>query len=977
MTWQHPLFSGLNLYIEGRISSEDASRQTATAGEILRRLAKQPGLVLADEVGMGKTFVALAVAASVALNDAGGRPVVAMVPPSLKEKWPHDFELFRKRCLPQEAQARLRYGKADKATTFLKLLDDPKDRRSSLIFLTHGAMNRALDDGWMKLAFIHRALHGRHQTKQLRRVLGRTAGRLLSLGRADRDPEMWEELLRKPPSDWLTVLHAWDVDPEGDGNPDNDDDPVPAALLAVLEKLRARDTDELYAVLNRDVPQRQTKHYEWHLKQARHAIRDEIRKLWDLAIQRMRFRLPLLILDEAHHLKNPGTRLAGLFQVSEAQDDAAIVERGALHGVFERMLFLTATPFQLGHHELCSVIERFSGTRMADSQSRKTFLEQVSELRRRLDAAQQSSLTLDKVWSRLDESDLKIDGVPHSPEDDWWPAAMNGRDVSPKLQEVLSCFSRVQPSMKRAEEVLAPWVIRHVRPKALPNPFQGVPRRDELPGRRILLVGDGNPGSSEGISIQGQSLLPFLLAARATACTPKSRPVFAEGLASSYEAFLLTRQRVAKDPAGAEADVNSILDGDDDPPVKSAIDKTAMWYLAQLEKFLPRNDPLAMAGHPKIAATVQRAVETWARGEKVVVFCHYVATGRALRERISEAIRRKTAEQAAAKLGCPTTEAEIELERLGDRFFDTDSPVRRACDHEIRAILSEFPPLAGRCDDLVEIVRRNLRTPSFLARFFPLERTRQDEDSVRQALETEDASGLSLRQQLRNFFEFLAHRLGEPELIDRYVEALLSVQTGSHIGERLASYYSDDELQQAGTEALLPNVRLVNGSTRQITRQRLMLTFNTPFYPEILVASSVMAEGVDLHLNCRHVIHHDLCWNPSTLEQRTGRIDRIGAKAEVCGRSIQVFLPYVSQTQDEKMYRVVVDRRRWFSILMGEEYDEYANDVCAAEKLAARVPLPESAAAGLRFQLAVLTKSEPAAGDSPHSMDRRDRQPGC
>ena len=50
-----------------------------------------------------------------------------------------------------------------------------------------------------------------------------------------------------------------------------------------------------------------------------------------------------------------------------------------------------------------------------------------------------------------------------------------------------------------------------------------------------------------------------------------------------------------------------------------------------------------------------------------------------------------------------------------------------------------------------------------------------------------------------------------------------------------------------------------------------MLAFNTPFFPEVLVASSVMAEGVDLQQDCRHVIHHDLDWNPSTLEQRTGR----------------------------------------------------------------------------------------------------------
>lgn len=58
-------------------------------------------------------------------------------------------------------------------------------------------------------------------------------------------------------------------------------------------------------------------------------------------------------------------------------------------------------------------------------------------------------------------------------------------------------------------------------------------------------------------------------------------------------------------------------------------------------------------------------------------------------------------------------------------------------------------------------------------------------------------------------------------------------------------------------------------ASRSDARQKLMLTFNTPFFPLVLIASSVMAEGVDLHLNCRHVIHHDLCWNPSTLEQRS------------------------------------------------------------------------------------------------------------
>jgi superfamily II DNA/RNA helicase len=142
----------------------------------------------------------------------------------------------------------------------------------------------------------------------------------------------------------------------------------------------------------------------------------------------------------------------------------------------------------------------------------------------------------------------------------------------------------------------------------------------------------------------------------------------------------------------------------------------------------------------------------------------------------------------------------------------------------------------------------------------------------------------------------------------------------------------------------------VNGTTKQETRQRLMLTFNTPFYPEVLVASSVMAEGVDLQMNCRHVIHHDLCWNPSTLEQRTGRVDRIGAKIERCGMPIHVYLPYVAETQDERQFRVVMDRERWFRVVMGEKYKV---DLKTTDKLAERLPFPEKAAASLAFRLEV------------------------
>lgn len=114
--------------------------------------------------------------------------------------------------------------------------------------------------------------------------------------------------------------------------------------------------------------------------------------------------------------------------------------------------------------------------------------------------------------------------------------------------------------------------------------------------------------------------------------------------------------------------------------------------------------------------------------------------------------------------------------------------------------------------------------------------------------------------------------------------ALTRVTTGD-IQDR--SDLNPGEESSAG-DAFLPNVRLANGSVPSDRRRTLMLGFNSPFFPEVLIATAVMSEGVDLHLECRHVIHHDLDWSPSTLEQRTGRVDRIASKSERVGQPVEI-----------------------------------------------------------------------------------------
>lgn len=923
MSIWHPYHNGIRLHVIDRISASDAERQESTARAILARFAKRPGIVLADEVGMGKTFVALAVAASVALSDRK-RPVVVMVPPSLKEKWPRDFGVFAEQCLSDELRNRIRCSSAETGVQFLKRLDDSPERRASLIFLTHGAMSRTLTDGWVRLAIIHRALH-RRQDQRLRGAVERCAASLVEVGsRTSRQPDLCPALLSTPPETWLGVMRKHDFEPE-DG-----DDPVPGAII---EALRDFDTREVYAALDAHIPRNKSDSYEERLKAARPVLREALKRLWRDCLGRLKFKLPLLILDEAHHLKNAHTQLAGLFHSPDAVEDADVLSRGPLGGVFERMLFLTATPFQLGHHELCSVLERFGGiawnSKAPPPGGRAEFRQQVATLRERLDAAQEAALTLDAAWGQLRQDDLMLGSEAAASVELWWEGLPSASSRTPQAERVLASFRRTDSRMRAAEESLLPWVIRHLKSRTLPAPWQGRVRRVRMIGRAI--VDDIGDESTPGLTINGAATLPFLLAARATVCAPDARPVFAEGLASSYEAFRHTRKG------------ESALDEDSANDRGAPLNDASRWYLAQLDRALPLAEPAASASHPKISATVARVLAAWRQREKVLVFCHFVRTGQTLRRVISHRLRNEIIGNATERLSCSPAEAEALLDRLGTRFFDSDSPARRACDALSGQLLSPHHALAPHRDLLLEVVRRFLRTPSFLVRYFPIEREALDEASVEAAFANCDASGMSLGQMLAHFFEFLERRCSASER-GPLLDAIDRMKTGD------ITTLSEDEHQGDEHAALLANVRLVNGATSGETRQRLMLTFNSPFFPEVLIASSVMAEGVDLHRFCRFVIHHDLDWNPSTLEQRTGRVDRIGAKAETCGQPIRIYLPFISETQDEKMYRVVMDRERWFSVVMGEQFKV---DARYTEILSQRIPLPAVLASQLAFRLEV------------------------
>ena len=894
-----------------RISDADSRRQMETASEILRRLNKQSGLVLADEVGMGKTFVALAVAASVIETTGGDRPVVVMVPPSVQEKWPREWETFKDKCLDKSLQIRATTQSVRRGAAFLKLLDDPASRRHHMIFLTHGALTSSLQDPFVRLALVRQAFIRRSGLKSRRRVFPRWASEIIP-DRRFRNAALVEDLLNSSYREWLRVYKRHD--PRG-----LDDDPIPEALIGALAKV---DLSQVRDVLSR-LPLRDSKYRRQILTELRKEIQQSLNQLWRKCLAQIDIHLPLLVLDEAHHLKNPRTRFSSLFATESAAADAKLLE-GPLAQVFDRMLFLTATPFQLGHHELVQVLRRFEGIRWGNGLNRGRYKEEVDELERRLNVAQTAALRLDRVWGRLRTEDL--------PSGDWWQSKTDNGN----LASALAMVDDVNDKVRYAEAAVGPWMIRHARPDR-------DRRRAVHSGRGIYSHADGE---LRGLPVVGSAVLPFLLAARAQAVVAAegqrygahTRAYFAEGLASSFEAYRETRKREEED----------LLDDAEQVPAQELSDQTK-WYLDSVDSSLPEGDATVWSGHPKIRATVERALALWEDGEKVLVFCFYRQTGRALRTHISKAVDDLIVAKGAQALGLDPNEPEAvrqALERFSDRFFDPDAPVTRLARRRIRAIMDLSSTLGDDERARTEAVAlRFLRTPSFLVRYFDLSQDDREVALVR-AFAKQDGSGMSLEDKIRSFARFIDGRVAAER--SYVLEALEELQTGAIFGVTRDHFDTGERVRSR--ERLLPNVRLANGSVSRAARSRLMAGFNSPFFPEILVASSVMAEGVDLHLECRHVIHHDLNWNPSVLEQRTGRLDRLGSKSEVTALPIVVYEPFLEATQDEKQFRVVKDRERWFNVVMGEklELDEHSTD-----QTAQRVPLPVELARKLSMDLSV------------------------
>ena len=85
----------------------------------------------------------------------------------------------------------------------------------------------------------------------------------------------------------------------------------------------------------------------------------------------------------------------------------------------------------------------------------------------------------------------------------------------------------------------------------------------------------------------------------------------------------------------------------------------------------------------------------------------------------------------------------------------------------------------------------------------------------------------------------------------------------------------------AGVIGNYRGVTEIHGGTNREVRRQVQEEFNHNPEVTVLLATDAAGEGVNLHHNCHLMINYDMPWNPNRLEQRFGRVHRIG-QTETC-----------------------------------------------------------------------------------------------
>ena len=933
----------------------DIQRQEDTVIRALDMLDERPGIVLADEVGMGKTYEALGIAAAMRHSKRRSRIVVVTPGPDLNNKWFSEFSRFSEM-----------YDFGDSVHAVRRLPEFVQMVRKHPVVVAPVTMFQSgrgsgAQTYLLSLYFYWKKLHGH------------TANAIMARFR-DGDHERVDvrhEL-------FLGIFDLKQVEPHlrkafyrgGSGG--------------------AAGLDDLYrsggyqAFENPDAVRRA-------LYRSRFVLTGKLMPTIDL-----------LIVDEAHKLKNPGSlRTRAMRRVFEKR--------------FRKALFLTATPFQLDVRELREVFTLFAGAKYAprDLEDQvQELLTAVSDYQRQYDAFQQTWSSLDpsvatRFSSAYDEDPSTVDAIEEpalqvvakqvsclkslktekiEPGFRQWmirslrdekrtyrehilkTIRASGAGALPFLiyeRYIAELFRRRRQTHKAAVEINMVSSYAAAQQGAILSAADDIPSESEVYQellRNILAEIESSahehPKISDGISDaldaadQGEKTLIFC--SRIATLEQLRRE-----LDAIWEARILERwRRVFPNAAATEIFDSKEVDEKRQRGRHSLLQARFhrpqdSLYLALREPYLRTLAPVADWARSHVGEVVNKAND----------ILQGMTLGKTSAERIDYQVAKRCVEQAAVRLwissgqstkdtsdalrdllnpdyisfGLDLAEDEFEGHTVGN-----ESPQWVISERVAGLVFGDAGWLWENQSELLGGLDRHLRVRVVeqLARYLTYKQVPFLADLLLEA----NKARLSLDPV-------------ESAALLKFMPSFWRTSTGHRWLKQLDSFLvyfiqRDPKQQEEILDGPIKTGDFSRHTRDGESRERLREAFNTPLYPMILIANEVMQEGLDLHKNCRRVVHHDLVWNPAQIEQRIGRIDRLGSltsrlRKDGSDVTLDVLYPVIRGTIDERLFRTVKTREKWLEFLLGAppSFSEY--NFSDEEPL----PLPEGLGSDLAINL--------------------------
>ena len=952
-----------------KIPGLDIERQEATVIRALDMLDDRPGIVLADEVGMGKTYEALGIAAAMRYKKPRSRIVIVTPGPDLNRKWFEEFPRFKEMFdFGDDIRA------VNNLAEFVSAVRERRGRPIVVAPVTIFQSGRGSSDQiyLLSLYFYWKNLHGNTSNAIMKRI-HRSAN-----NRVDVEAEKF--------------LGFFDL---------NQVEPHLRTAFRQGRRGGSAGLDDLYegnglvAFENSD------------------AVRNALSRARFVLTGKLMPVLDLLIVDEAHKLKNPGSlRTQAMKRVFD--------------GRFRKALFLTATPFQLDVAELRHMLSLFAGAKDAPPNLKdkvEDLLTAVREYQDLYEKFQQTWASLDPgaaadFRSLYDRNNMPLEEIEEPSLEviakqisslktlktetiepgfrQWMIRSLRkdkrtyrnlsrknirarGADALPFLiyeRFVAELFRQRRPTHKAAVEINMVSSYAAAGHGALLSVEDGIPAEAES-YRKLLqeILGEVEHGVSH------PKISKVLKdAIEAAECGEKTL-IFCTRIATleqlrreldtAWESRVLERwQRVYP---GAKA--NEIFDSreDDDKRQRGRHSRLRVrfhspqdaLYLALREPYLRTLGPLADTdGRGYVVGRALRQSATVAKEANRIL--QDVRVGKTAAERVDYKIAKRCVEQASIRLwrssdksgddesdsirrlldpdyvwlGLDLAKDDLEDDSIGS--IDDRQPRWEITDRIVRIVLGRGGSLWEGHSDLLDSLPLELRVRVVeqLARYL----THKQVTFLADLLAEANAAGLSIAPI-------------ESSALLKYIPSFWQTGTGQRWSELLRAflgYFCQRDPQQQH-EILDESIR-TGGFARHTrdggSRERLREAFNTPLYPMVLIANEVMQEGLDLHKHCRRVVHHDLAWNPAQIEQRIGRIDRLGSLTNRLRENredvrLDVLYPVICSTIDERLFRTVKTREKWLEFLLGAAPDFSEYRLIDEEP----IPLPERLGVDLAINL--------------------------